>query len=233
VVVYGEPGAGDHSAGRLFELAARTHAREIEANSYPGVPRFRPGIDHVTVVPISTVAGMVQAVNVGNVAYLAYFGHAGVAPGRGETRDVLPQDRTGPGALWIASGSPRGGNLTSRGSAADRPATDLPRAKFTSDAQIRLFGCRAGLGHPPVAQQIANALRLTVVAYQSSWGSLFTTDRQLGHARRSLTLADQNAQIGNVRAGTNIWLVPAGNPIGWQNFDPAPPPQPRGRGPHP
>jgi hypothetical protein len=229
VVVYGEPGAGEHSSGRLFELAAQTHAREIQANRYPGVPHFRPGIDDVRVVAVRSVGDIAAAVSGGEVAYLAYFGHAGVAPGSGETRDTPVVDRTGPGALWIGNGSGRGANLTSRGGASDRPATDLPRRSFTSDAQIRLFGCRAGLGHPPVAQQIANALRATVFAYRSSGGSLFTTDATLGHAQRSLTRGDITAQIGNVRDSTNVWLVPAGNPVAWQEFHAPPPPTRRPR----
>lgn len=222
IVSYGEPGAEEHSSGRLSELAARTHAREIQANRYPGAPTFRPGIDDVRVVGIHTVAGLAAAVRAGNVAYLAYFGHAGVAPGRGESRSTPVVNRTGPGALWIGSGTYAGANLTSRGSPSDRPATDIPRSSFTSDAQVRIFGCRAGLGRPSAAAQIANALHLPVYAYRSSGGSLFTQDPTLGHAQRDLRQGDIQAQIGNVPDMADVWLVPAGSPVAWQVSQPQP-----------
>src|SRR5207245_2370406 len=156
-------------------LAAQTHAREIQKNQYPGISvKFRPGIDEIKVVPIHSVAGLAKAVETGNVAYLAYFGHAGVVPGSGENRETPTEKRTGPGALWIGSGTTAGANLTSRGSASDRPATDIPKSKFTSDAEVRLFGCRAGLGKPSAAKQLANALGVPVYAYTSSGGALYT-----------------------------------------------------------
>ena len=156
IVVYGEPGEGGHSGGRLTELAASTHVREIEANAYPGVPHFERDVDEARLVAVNSVATMVRAVQVGNVAYYAYFGHAGITPGPGQDHNNPrdPLQRTGQGALYPGEGATPGANLTSRGHATDRPATDFPRAKFARDAQVRLFGCRAGLGHPPLPSSL-------------------------------------------------------------------------------
>ena len=184
IVTYGEPGSGSHNTGENARLAAETHGREIEAGTFPDVPSFRRGIDEVRVVDIHNVRDLARAIEPGNVAYLAYFGHAGVARGPEQAAGTPVPERTGSGALWIASGSGRGANLTSRGTRSDRPVTDLDRTKFTRDAQVRLFGCRAGLGHPSIAQQLADHLRIDVYAYTSSGGSLFTTDRTLGHSER-------------------------------------------------
>jgi RHS repeat-associated protein len=239
IVTYGERGLR-HNTGDNARLAAETHGREIEANRFPGAPHFRPGIDVVRVVAIHTVHDIVTAIAPGDVAYLAYFGHAGVAPGRGDIvgsdavpgrpatrghRAVPPRpavegtpvpERHGPGALWIGSGTGRGANLTSRGHASDRPVTDLDRGKFTSDAQIRLFGCRAGLGHPPIAQQLADHLHLDVYAYTSRGGSLFTTDPRLGHAQRDFRTSDSGVTIP--AGARHVWLVPIGSPRGWSLF---------------
>jgi RHS repeat-associated protein len=251
IVTYGEPGGEEHNTGDNARLAAETHGREIAANTFPGVPHFRAGIDVVRVVAIHNVADLVRAIAPGDVAYLAYFGHAGVAlgpgdepghpaiPGRPATRrhravaaqpavprTPVPQ-RHGPGALWIGSGTGRGANLTSRGEASDRPVTDLDATKFTSDAQIRLFGCRAGLGHPPIAQQLADHLGRDVYAYTSSGGSLFTVDVTLGHSQRNPVRSDSvDAQGHPVQIpwrATNVWLVPIGTPRGWTQFHRTPP----------
>ena len=228
IVTFGEPGTGSHNTGRNADLAAATHGREIARNAFPGVPTFRPGIDVVRVVDIHNVADLVAAVSPGHVAYLAYFGHAGVAMGANDPEGTATVDRTGPGALWIASGSGRGANLTSRGDSSDRPVTDIDRTRFTSDAQIRLFGCRAGLGHPPIAQQLANHLGRNVLAYTSTGGSLFTNDRALGHGDREFESSDLAVRLP--ATATDVWLVPIGRPTTWSTFRPPPPPRPRRRG---
>lgn len=228
IIVYGEPGLNTgrrpENTGNSFQRAAETHKREIESNSYPGAPHFRPGIDDVKIVPIHNVRGLVNAVRGGNVGYLAYFGHAGVTPGPGETTAIQGDKRHGQGSLFISSGAAPGGNLTSRGSPAkDRPATDIPKDAFTSDAQVRIFGCRAGLGYPPVAQQIADALHVPVYAYESNGGEMFTRDRDLGHAQRSIKPDDVTAVIGYLPPGANLWFIPFGSPTAAKEFLPSGP----------
>ncbi|MCK5232515.1 MAG: hypothetical protein KAR13_19735 [Desulfobulbaceae bacterium] len=147
----------------------------------------------MTITHISTVAGMVSAVSVGNVVYLAYFGHSG--PTRG-----------GPGALFIGETASPGSNLTIRGNTNDRPATDIPANKFRTDAQVRLFGCRGGYGTDPIAQQMADQLRIPVYGYTNSGGSLFTTDSTLGHGGRAVRQIDINTPPP--ANATNVWLIP-------------------------
>jgi RHS repeat-associated protein len=241
VVTYGEPGSGGpggHSTGTNSKLAAETHRREIESNEFPSLPNFRKGIDQVRVVDIHNVKDLVSAVAPGNVAYLAYFGHAGVPASAGEDERTPREKRRAAGALFIASEAVKGGNLSSNEGKNNAPATVLDPAKFTSDAQVRLFGCRAGLGNPPVAQQLADHLEIDVYAYTSQGGSLFTIDAQLGHGERSFqpsdsVITDENGKPLHDSKGKDIpvmiplnakdvWLVPIGKPIGspevWKRF---------------
>ncbi len=226
IITVGESGDGEHNTGNNALLAAQTHGREIEANSFPGAPNFRKGIDTVRVVEITNVAGLAKAVAPGDVAYLAYFGHAGVTrdTSQGDDDDTPTVDRHGPGALFIGNGTGTGANLTSRGDSSDKPVTEIAKSSFTEDAQIRLFGCRAGLGHPPVAQQLATHLKKDVYAYKSSGGSLFTTDKDFGHSTRDFKDSDLDVKIKwNAK---DVWLVPIGKPTGWTKFT-APPPPPK------
>jgi hypothetical protein len=198
IIVYGDPGQGGHNAGRLFQLTANTHSREIQANAFPGnIPAFVAGTDIMTVTHISTVAALVSAVGVGNVLYLAYFGHSGPIGG---------QNGPGPGALFIGETASPGSNLTIRGNANDRPPTDIPANKFRADAQVRLFGCRGGFGPDPIARQMADQLRIPVYGYTNSGGSLFTTDSTLGHGGRAVRQTDINTPPP--ANATNVWLIP-------------------------
>jgi hypothetical protein len=205
VIVYGDPGLDGHNLGRLPELAARTHEREVRANTFPGVPRFTAA-DRITTTHISTVSALITQVAVGNVVYLAYFGHSG--PIRG----------VGPGALFIGEGASPGSNLTNRGNSNDASPTTIPATHFRSDGQVRLFGCRGGFGNDPIAQQMADQLRIPVFAYTNSGGSLFTTDATLGHGGRAVTDADicrrRDAsghcveQLIVPENAPNVWLIP-------------------------
>ena len=197
VIVYGEPGHGGHNAGRMFEIAAHTHEREVRANAFPGVPHFGSS-DHLTVAAVSNVPGLISQLGVANVVYFAYFGHSGPTNGG-----------SGPGALFIGSLATSGSNLSIRGEPQDSPSTDIPAPLFRSDGQVRIFGCRGGYGPDPIAQQMKDQLRIPVYAYTNSGGSLFTTDATLGHGGRSVTAADISFSFPTtMNNSTNLWLVP-------------------------
>jgi hypothetical protein len=194
VIVYGDPGTGTHNAGRLFELAANTHAQEIKKGSFPGnIPLFKKDVDVMTVQHISTVMELVSAVNVGNIVYLAYFGHS------------WGLDNAS-GVMYIGETASPGSNLTITGGANNRPSTDIPAAKFRTDAQVRLFGCRGRFGSDPIARQLADQLRITVYGYSNSGGSLFTTNMTLGHGGRSVKQLDIDTRPpANAKS---VWLIP-------------------------
>jgi hypothetical protein len=197
VLVYGDPGLHDHNLGRLPQLAAETHQREIQANDAPGVPQFLSG-DTVTTSHISTVADMVARLGVNNVIYLAYFGHSW-------------NDTGSVGALFIGQEHAADTNLSvganpPGGPASSTPPSVLPRSAFLAGASIRLFGCRCAWGTTSAAEQIAGALSLPVFGYDNSGGSIFTNNRQLGHGLRSATAADLKAAVV---AGKDVWMVPS------------------------
>jgi hypothetical protein len=136
VIVFGDPGKGEHNLGKLPELAARTHEREIRAKTAAGVPSFSPA-DAITTAHISTVTDLVTRLNVGNVVYLAYFGHSWNENGSA-------------GALFIGQNHAVDSNLTV---GVDPPGdirtctapSGLPKASFRPSAVLRLFGCRGGI----------------------------------------------------------------------------------------
>jgi hypothetical protein len=201
IIVYGDPGQDSHDLGRMPELAARTHEREVKANAFPGVPRFTSA-DRMTVAHISTVADL-KAKLVGNISYLAYFGHSW-------------NTDTGSGALFIGDASAPDTNLSNAPGANNTAASTLPANKFRSDGQVRLFGCRGGYGSNSIGEQMASQLRIPVYAYDNPGGSLFTTDSTLGHGGRSVTQADINAKIPASPA--NLWLVPANGTPNFRKF---------------
>ena len=134
IIVYGDPGLSSHNAGRLFQLAAQTHEREVKANVFPGVPSFRKDVDKLVVTHISTVTALVNQLAVANVIYLAYFGHSW-------NTDI------GPGVLYIGQNATPDTNLSNRqGNSSNTPVNVIPANYFRSDAQVRLFGCRGGYG---------------------------------------------------------------------------------------
>jgi hypothetical protein len=196
VLVYGDPGLRGHNLGRLPQISAETHEREIRANdSIAGVPQFLPG-DTVTTSHISTVSDLVARLGVNNVIYLAYFGHSW-----NDTGDV--------GALFINEGHVADGNLSIGANPPGEPPTStppsvLPRSVFLSGASVRLFGCRCAWGSNSAAEQIAGALGIPVYGYDNGGGSIFTNDKSLGHGLRSVTAADR---IAAVQPG-NVWMVP-------------------------
>lgn len=190
IIVYGDAGLGEHSAGDLFKICAQTHEKEVKTRAFPSVPSFGAG-DKVNTYHISTVSELVKLLDVGDVMYLAYFGHSW---------------NGGTGALYIGEADAPDTNLSNAGGKDDTPATKLPKDKFRRDAQIRLFGCRGGFGSDSIADQIAKHLRVKVYAYNNSGGSLFTQDKTLGHGKRRVKKADIEFTAFNKLKDT--WLIP-------------------------
>ena len=122
VIVFGDKGAGPHNAGRLFDLAARTHEKEVRLNAFPGIPVFTAATDTLTVAHVSTVSDLVAQVGVGNIVYRAFWPQSADA---------------GPGLLYIGDASAPDTNLSNRGDANSTPATNIPADKFRTDAQAR------------------------------------------------------------------------------------------------
>jgi hypothetical protein len=191
IIVYGDRGLREFNMGRIFELSARTHEREVRANSFPGVPEFRP-TDQILNVHCSSVTDLRLVLSVGNVVYLAYFGHS---------------LNEGMGALLIGQDSAPDTNLTNSPGPNNTPVTTLSRAVFRSNALIRLFGCRGAYGRHSIAEQMANHLDLPVFGYKNDGGSIGTEDYRLGHGLREATRRDVDSTLpGNPR---NVWMVPA------------------------
>lgn len=145
VIVYGDKGLGVHNAGSLFEWAAKTHKLEVMLGAFPGVPPSRGA--SIEVFHVSSVPDLVQDISAGNLAYLAYFGHSWDS------------------WLFIGETASRGSNLSSIRSETEAPVTDIPKEKFLPNAQIRLFGCRAGHGPAPIASNLHAYLEVTVYGY--------------------------------------------------------------------
>ncbi|HEY6946595.1 MAG TPA: hypothetical protein VI431_15760 [Candidatus Acidoferrum sp.] len=208
VIVFGDKGKGIHNLGRLPELAARTHEREIRAKKAPGVPAFGPA-DIITVTHVSTVADLIAALNVNNVIYLAYFGHSW-----NEAGSV--------GALFIGENHAADSNLTT---GQDPPGelqtctspNTLPAGAFRPDASVRLFSCRGSFGTDSAAEQIAKHLKRQVFGFDNSGGSIFTNDPKLGHGLRSATAADLKAAV---LAGKDVWMVPSDGTPHFKSFGP-------------
>jgi len=186
IIVVGDPGlAGEHFVGSFFQLSGATHQKEVNSSSFRGVPS--PGGATVNVVRCSSVTDFVKAVSVGNVAYLAYFGHS-------------EED-----ALFIGQRHAPDTNLSNRGGSEDTPISKIPKTAFIADAQIRLFGCKAGFGSNSIAEQIAKELGIEVFAYDNPSGAFFTQDPDLGHGLRAVKPADKKARF-NPKSDT--WMVP-------------------------
>lgn len=194
LITYGDPGLANHNAGRLFELAALTHEREVQNGTFPGVPRFIKGRDKIIRRHISTASDLASAVSsLKSIAYLSYFGHS------------WSQIDT-PGALLIGEADAAGTNLTHAPGANNTPPTIISAVTFRADGQVRLFGCRGGYGRDSIARQLADQLRIPVYAYTNAGGSLFTADSRLGYGLRTTTQADIDAKLP--RKG-DVWLIPA------------------------
>jgi hypothetical protein len=187
LLVYGDPGNGVHNLGQLPEWAAKTHEKEVTNGTFEGVP----GLSGATlkVSHVSTVSDLVKAINTGKTAYLAYFGHSWTQ------------------ALYIGGANARDTNLSNSGGLNDTKVWTLPKSSFSDDAQIRLFGCAAGHGANPIAEQIAMHTGVVTYAYESPGGSLFTQDKKLGHGKRQPTQADIN--FNSYKKTADTWLVPA------------------------
>jgi hypothetical protein len=198
LIVHGDRGSGAHNAGQLFEWAAKTHEKEIRNGSFPGVPPL--GGVTLKVAHVSTVSDLVKAINTGKAAYLAYFGHSWTQ------------------ALYIGEADTADTNLSNAGSANDTKTWALPKSSFGVDAQIRLFGCAAGHGTNPIAEQIAKDTRVVTFAYESPGGSLFTQDQKLGHGLRQPTNAD--ISFNAYKSTSDTWLVPANGSRQFKKFSP-------------
>jgi len=190
IIVYGDKGTGEHNAGGLFEMSAKTHEREVKTRAFPNVPSFQAG-DVINTYHISTVSELIKLLEVGDVIYLAYFGHSW---------------NGGVGALYVGEADAPDTNLGNAGGANDTSVTKLPKDKFRRDAQIRLFGCRGAFGTDSIAAQIAAHLGIKIYAYNNSGGSLFTQDKTLGYGKRAVKKADIDFKKFNKLADT--WLVP-------------------------
>ncbi len=195
VVVYGEPGVDGNNAGKLFALAARTHVKEVITRQFPGIPTFDAASkvnDPGTLV--TRVRTLVDALDVPNIAYLAYFGHSSES------------------ALYAGDAAAFDTNLSNNGGSWDTPLSVLPKGNFLANAQVRLFGCRAGHGSNSIAQQMASYLEVSVFAYPNSGGSIFTHDRDLGYGKRQTRQSD--IDFTNFSHSRDIWLIPInGRPV--------------------
>jgi hypothetical protein len=196
IIVFGEPGRKEHNLGKLPELAAKTHEREVKSNALASLPTptFLPG-DNVSTVLVRRVADLVTELGVNDVIYLAYFGH-----GWGDDASTalnIGQDHVPDSNLTIAQDPPPGIQTCT-------PPSVLPRAAFRPDAIVRLYSCRGAFGTNPIAKQLATHLGKPVYGYASGLGSMFTNDPRLGHGLRAATQADQSATVA---AGKDIWMV--------------------------
>jgi hypothetical protein len=197
IIVFGDAGKGVHNLGKLPELAARTHEREMRANTAVGVPRFFPS-DVITTAHISRISDLVSKLAVGNVVYLAYFGHSW-------------NENPGPGALFIGQDHAADTNLTDGQDPQGQIQTCtspsvLPKTAFKPPAIIRLFGCRGAFGQNSIAEQVSKHLKLPVFGFDNGGGSIFTNDEKLGHGLRAATAADSSASVS---ATKNVWMVPS------------------------
>ncbi|MGI9074456.1 MAG: Ig-like domain-containing protein [Bryobacteraceae bacterium] len=196
IIVIGEQGLKRHNLGKLLELAANTHEREVRSNallSLP-VPRFLPG-DKTTTAPIHLVADLVAQLSVNDIIYLAYFGH-----GWGDDASTalnIGQDHVKDSNLTIAQ-DPLGIQTCT-------PPSVLPKPAFRPNAIARLYSCRAAFGTNPIAKQMADHLGIHVYGYPSGEGSMFTNDPTLGHGARAATQKDQSASVS---AAKDVWMVP-------------------------
>jgi hypothetical protein len=208
IVVFGDAGKGVHNLGKLPELAAKTHEREIRANTAPDVPKFS-AIDTITTEHVSRVSDLVRLLGAGNIVYLTYFGHSW-------------NENGALGALFIGQDHAADTNLTEGKGPPDQiqtctsPAT-LPATAFRPNASIRLFGCRGAFGTNSAAEQIARSLKRPVFGFDNSGGSIFTNDVRLGHGQRAATAADMSASVA---AGKAVWMVPSDGTPHFRQFGP-------------
>lgn len=196
LIIYGDPGLEHHNLGRLPELAAKTHKKEIEANSFSGVPTFNPSVDIINVVHSTDARAFANEIKNSTITigYLSYFGHS------------WANDDGKWGYLFVGEeNAPETNFGTDRGDPNDVVVTELSKSSFYNDAQIRIFGCRGGYGSYSVTQQMADHLGLNAYGYSNSGGSLFTNDKNLGHGGRSVTQEDIDASISGAK---DVWLIP-------------------------
>lgn len=192
VIVYGDAG----SLGTLPKRAAETHRDEVISNQFENLektPVFRRGTDNMTFGHVSTVSQLIDKLAVGDVLYLAFFGHGwNENDGRG-------------GALYVGSASTRDTNLSNRPGATNSPVSRIPAARFVAEgAQVRLFACRSGYGSGSIAQHLASHLRVPVFGYDNPNGALFTNDLDVGHGLREYSRSSKKQVIPS----DPLWLVP-------------------------
>lgn len=197
LLIHADPGVH----GGVFHMAAETHKRELQTEAFWKTP-----VDASTEVKVekaTTVSAFNAFLRGKSIVYVAYFGHSG------------------PNALYFGMGSNPDTNLSDDGGDYDTPVSSIPKSAFAANAQVRLFGCKAGLGNNSVAQRIASHINKSVWAYSNSGGSLFTQDAQLGHGQRSVTQADIDG-MRNIPYNLNkdTWLVPANGQPSMVEFKP-------------
>lgn len=196
VVVYGDPGQGGHHLGILPRRAAETHRDEVTDNTFANLeptPVFRKGTDTMVFGHVGTVTAMIDKIMVGNVVYLAFFGHGwNAGDGKG-------------GALFVGDGSGPDTNLSNRPGATNTGVSTIPPGKFVaSGAQVRLFACRSGFGSGSIAAHLAAHLQVPVFGYDNPNGSVFTNDPDVGHGTREYSKSAKKT----VSPGNTLWLVP-------------------------
>lgn len=171
-------------------MSAATHEKELRSKLFLNVPAFETG-DAVKIVEVSRGAAFIEALSIGNIAYLAYFGHSW---------------NDGVGALYLHGADAPDTNLSNAGGVNDTAITKIPKENFRADAQIRLFGCQGAFGTNSAAEQFANHLKLKVYGYSNSGGSLFTQDKTLGHGKRAVKKAD--TEFKKFKKTSDTWLIP-------------------------
>jgi hypothetical protein len=199
--VYGDPGRDTNNSGRLFEFAAQTHERQVRAGKFPGVPSFRAQ-DAIKTVHVSTVQEFINVLKVGNIVYLAYFGHSygSITIRQGSTKVVHEV-----GILYIGDAPTPDTNLSHFEHPNNTAPTAIPANLFRKDGQVRLFGCQGGYGKDPIAQQMTDQIRIPVYGYSNKGGSIFTDDPKLGHGLRSVTEKDRKKSSNYKK---DVWLIP-------------------------
>lgn len=225
LIVVGDPGLGGHASGNLFNIAAEYHYKEIQSNLFPGLPTYDKD-KHNVIKPIriSTVEDLSKVLEKHtNIVYLAYFGHSWGATYSSKY-----------GVLMIGEADALDTNLGNAPGKNNTPLSSLRGVhNLNPSAQIRLFGCQGSYTGPradnpinipesyPPARQIADLAPkgVTVYGYQSNGGSLFTTDKKLGHGdTRKITNSDMSKTFGKIKKGDPLWLVSVGADRGWQSW---------------
>ena len=171
VLTVGDTGRDIHNSGKLLEMVAEQHKKEIESNAfknnthgkeYGKIPDFDPAKHRIVIERISSVSDLNRVLGkYNNILYLAYFGH-----GWAGAHDDVVERMTRPapdlpgireahswGALYIGDADAPDTNLGipyTKQPGYERNFTPVTETVLSNaynlnpKAQIRLFGCRGG-----------------------------------------------------------------------------------------